>query len=123
MSRSVLAGETNGAENYSGTTISTHRAVGHKLIIMVRYVVLRRFLREIPPWISFHDSQVSAWLTPKGGHLRGVDTPDLATWSPEHSTDYSSSDVPTATGITNDDYGDSSDEEMEDWQDVDGDSG
>ena len=90
---------------------------------MVRYVTLRRFLREIPPWISFRDSQVSAWLTPKGGYLRGVTTPDLATWSPEHSTEYSSADVPAATVITNEDCVDSSDEEMEDWQDDDGDSG
>ena len=81
---------------------------------MVRYMILRRFLREIPPWISFRDSQVSAWLTPKVGHLRGVATPDLATWSPEQSTEYSSADVPAATGITDVDYVDISDEEMED---------
>ena len=100
-----------------------NRAVGHALTNMVRYVILRRFLQDIPPWISFRDSQVSAWLTPKGGHLRVVATPDLATWSPEHSTEYSSADVPVVTGITNEDYGDSSDEEMEDWQDDDGNSG
>ena len=81
---------------------------------MVRYMILRRFLREIPPWVSFRDSQVSAWLTPKGVHMRGVATPNLATWVPEHSTEYPSADVPVATGITDEDYGDSSDEEMED---------
>ena len=68
-------------------------------------------------------SQVLAWLTPKGGHLRGVATPDLATWGPEYSTEYLSADVPAATGITDEDYGDSSDEEMEEWRDDDGDSG
>ena len=90
---------------------------------MVRYVILRRFLREIPPWISFRDLQVLAWLTPKGGHIRGVATPDLATWFPEHFTEYLSADVPVATVITDEDYGDSLDKEMEDWPDNDGDSG
>ena len=82
---------------------------------MVRYVFLRRFLREIPPWISFRAPQASAWLSPKGGHLRGVDTPDVATWSPKHYTVYSSAEVPTVMEITDDDYGDRSDEEMENW--------
>ena len=90
---------------------------------MVRYVILRRFLREIPPWISFRESQVSDWLTPKGGHIRGVATPYLATWGPEHSTEYPSDGVPAATGITDEDYGDSSDKEMEDWPNDDGNSG
>ena len=52
---------------------------------MVCYVILRRFLREIPPWIYFRDPQVSDWLTLKGGHLYGVATPELATWGNEHS--------------------------------------
>ena len=90
---------------------------------MVRYVVLRRFLQEIPPWISFRNPQVSDWITLKGGHIRGVATPDLSTWGPENLTEYSSADVPAAMGITDEDYGDSSNEEMEDWSDDDGDCG
>ena len=90
---------------------------------MVRYVILRIFLREIPPWISFRNPQVPAWLTPKGGHIQGFTNPDLATRGPEHLTEYPSADVPAATGITDEEYGDSSDEDMEDWPDDDGDSG
>ena len=79
---------------------------------MVRYVILCRFLREIPSWISFRDPRVLAWLTLKGGHIRGITTPDLATWGPEHLTEYLPADVPAATGMTDEDYGDRSDEEM-----------
>ena len=67
---------------------------------MVRYVILRRFLREIPPWISFRDPQVLAWLTPKRGNLRGVANPDLATWGPDLSKEYSPADVPEAMEMT-----------------------
>ena len=89
---------------------------------MVRYVILRRFLQEIPSWISYRDPWVSAWITPKGGHIRGAATPYLATWGPEHLTEYLPADVPAATGMTDEDYGDSSDEEMEYWPDDNGDS-
>ena len=51
LSRSVLAGETNGAEIHSGP-IFTYYADKHVLTSMVRYVILRRFLREIPSRIS-----------------------------------------------------------------------
>ena len=88
---------------------------------MVRYVIFCRFLQEIPPWISFRNPRVSAWLTPKRGHLRGVATPDPATWGPDISKEYFPADVPEATGMTDEDYGDN-DEEMDDWPDADGDS-
>ena len=88
---------------------------------MVRYVVLRRFLQEIPSRISFRDPRVSAWLTPKGGHLRGVATPALADWGagllPKNLFD----GVPAATETDDEDYGDSSDEEMDDWPEDDDD--
>ena len=85
-------------------------------------MIFRRCLREIPPWISLRDPRVPAWLTPKRGNLRGVATPDLATWGPDISKEYLPADVPEATGIADKDYGDISDEEMDDWPDSGGDS-
>ena len=49
---------------------------------MVRYAILHRFLREIPPKISLWNTCISAWLTPRQGHLRGVKIPDAESWSP-----------------------------------------
>ena len=49
---------------------------------MVRYVILRRFLREIPPKISLRNTYISAWLTPQQGHLQGVHIPDAVFWIP-----------------------------------------
>ena len=48
---------------------------------MVRYVILRRNLREIPPHISFQPARMSAWLFAKRDHLHGVQNPAPATWS------------------------------------------
>ena len=90
---------------------------------MVRYVILRRFLQEISPRISFRDLQVSAWTTPRRGHLRGVATPDQETWGFDLPTEYSTADVPAATELKDEDYGVSSDEEMKDWPDADGNNG
>ena len=50
---------------------------------MVWYVILRRYLQEIPPQISFRNTRFSAWFTPRKGHLRGVKLPSLAPWSPD----------------------------------------
>ena len=47
----------------------------------------------------------------------------MAIWGPEYLTEYLSANVPAATGIIDKDYGDISDEEMEDWTDDDGNSG
>ena len=90
---------------------------------MVRYVILRRFLREIPPRISFRDLRVSAWTTPRRGHLRGIATTDPATWGFDLPTKYSTANVPAATELTDEDYGGSSDEEMKDCPDADGNNG
>ena len=90
---------------------------------MVRYVILRRFLQEIPPLIYFRDLRVSAWTTPRRGNLRGVTTPDPATWVFDLPTEYSTDDVPAATELTDEYYGGSSDEEMKDWPDANGNSG
>ena len=87
---------------------------------MVRYMILRRFLREIPPRISFRDLRVLAWTTPRWGNLRGVATPDPATWGFDLPTKYLTADVPVATELTDEDYGGSSDEEMKYWPDADG---
>ena len=48
---------------------------------MVRYVILRKILREVPPYISFRPTRLSAWIFAKGGHIHSVQTPDPATWS------------------------------------------
>lgn len=47
---------------------------------MVRYVTLRSHLGEIPPSISFRPRSTSDWRHAKLGFLRGVLTPDPATW-------------------------------------------
>ena len=109
-----LSGEMNGADFHS-SSISQYRAVRHVRTSMVWYVILHRFLQEIPPWISFRDIHVSAWTTPRRGHLRGVATPDPATWGFELPTEYSTADVPTVTEFTDEDYRCSSDEETKDW--------
>ena len=48
---------------------------------MVRYVILYKILREVPPYISFRPTRLSAWIFAKGGHLHSVQTLDPATWS------------------------------------------
>ena len=47
---------------------------------MVRYVILRKNLQEIPSSISFRPARLSAWLFAKRGFLHSVPTPDPATW-------------------------------------------
>ena len=81
---------------------------------MVRYAILRKFLQELPLWVSFRDPRVSDWFTPRGGHLREVAIPDLATWGAGLLPKYLSAEVPAATELTDEDTGDSSDEETED---------
>ena len=95
-------GETNGADSHS-SAISQHWAVRHVHTSMVRYVILRRFLREIPPRISFRDIRVSAWATPRRGHLCVVANPDPSTWGFELPTKYSTANVPAATELTDED--------------------
>ena len=90
---------------------------------MVRYVILRRFLQEIPPLIYFRDLRVSAWTTPPRGHLRGFANPDPATWGFDLPTEYSTADVTEAKELKDKDYGSSSDEEKKDWLNADGNSG
>ena len=60
---------------------------------------------------------------PKEGNLRGVATPDPATWVPDLPKEYLPADVPEAAELTDEDYGDSSDKDMDDWLDANGDSG
>ena len=89
----------------------------------VRYVILCRFLWEIPPRIYFREIRVSAWATPQRGHIRSVATPDPATWGFDLPIEYSTADVPAATELTYEDYGGISDGEMKNWPDADGNSG
>ena len=91
------------------SAIFQYRAVIHVRTSMVCYVILRRFLWEIPPRISFRDIRVSAWATPRRGHIRGIANPDPATWGFELPTEYSTSEVPAATELTDEDYGGSLD--------------
>ena len=49
---------------------------------MVHYVILRQFLHEVPPKISLWNTCISAWLTPRRGHLQGVKIPDVEIWTP-----------------------------------------
>ena len=90
---------------------------------MVRYVILRKFLQELPLWVSFRDPRGSDWLTPRGGHLREVAIPDLATWGAGLLPKDLSAEVPAATELTDEDTGNSSDEETEDWPADDSDRG
>ena len=50
---------------------------------MVRYVILRRLLHEIPTLVSFRNTRFSAWFTLPEGYLRGVKLPIPAPWSPD----------------------------------------
>ena len=90
---------------------------------MVRYVILRKFLQELPRWVSFRDPRGSDWFTPRGGHLREVAIPDLATWGAGLSPKDLSAEVPAATALTDEETGDSSDEETDDWPADDSDGG
>ena len=50
---------------------------------MVRYVILRKCIHEIPPLVSFHNTCFLAWFTPQKGRLRGVKLPSPEPWSPD----------------------------------------
>ena len=93
---------------------------------MVRYVILRRNLRDVPPHISFRPARLSAWLFAKGGHLHSVQTPAPATWSTpstEFPVTVSLLSYPDATVsmsvVLTDDEGSL----MEDWPEADGNDG
>ena len=62
---------------------------------MVRYAILLRHLREIPPQISFRNTRFSAWLTPQKGHLRDVKLLSPAAWSPAPKTTQLDDDAST----------------------------
>ena len=85
---------------------------------MVRYVILRRLLQEIPPLISFRNTRFSAWLTPRKGHLRGVKLPSPATWSPDLKPAQLDDDASTIA--LEDSYPElRSDDKNDDWPDDD----
>ena len=60
---------------------------------MVCYVILRRFLRDVPPKLSFWNTCISARLTPQQGHLRGVKFPDSTIWKPVSNNNNSLDDT------------------------------
>ena len=62
-------------------------------IVMVRYVILRRFLCDIPPKLSFWNTCISAWLTLQQGNLRGVQFPDSTIWKPVSNNNQSWDDI------------------------------
>ena len=53
---------------------------------MVRYLILRQFIHDISPKISFRNNRISAWTTSRRGHIRGVKFPDPTTWNPIQKT-------------------------------------
>ena len=59
---------------------------------MVRYVILRRFLHKVPPKRSFQNTGISAWLTPRRGHLWGVKFTDSNIWKPVSNNNQSLDD-------------------------------
>ena len=87
---------------------------------MVCYVILRQFLREIPPKISPWNTWISTWLTQRRGHLRGVKIPDSEIWSPFSKYKQSIGD---ATHTVSDDYKpDFGSDNGNDWSDNDADN-
>ena len=66
---------------------------------MVFYVIICRFLQEIPPSISFRSARLLAWLYAKGVHLRNVQTPAPETWCTLPN------DYPADTTLFSDPYG------------------
>ena len=87
---------------------------------MVRYVILRRYLREIPTQISFRNTRISAWFTPRKGHLRGVKLLSPAASSPAPKSIQLDDDASTiASEESYLDFG--VDEGNVDWQDDDDD--
>ena len=80
---------------------------------MVRYVILRKFLQELPLWVSFRDPRGLDWFAPRGGQLREVAIPDLATWGAGLLPKDLSVKIPAATELTDEETGDSSDEETD----------
>ena len=91
---------------------------------MPRYVILPRFLREIPATISiFRQFHPSAWLTTKKGFLHGVDTPDPATWSPKHGKEAFPDDKTATTDISDDTLLLSLDNDKDRWSNAGADGG
>ena len=80
MSRTPLPEEKCGADHHSSTIYCTSLLITYHPS-MVRYVILRKNLQKVPPYISFRPARLSAWLFAKGGHIHGVQTPYPETWS------------------------------------------
>ena len=80
LSRTSLLEEKRGADHYSIRIYFTLLLITYHSS-MVRYVILHKILREVPPYTSFRPNRLSAWLFAKGGHIHSVQTPDPATWS------------------------------------------
>ena len=99
--RAHLVGTTSGSDSLfhhlitlrSTTHHFTYCADRHVLTSMVCYVILRRFLREIPSWISFRDPRVSAWLTPGGEDIYVASPPQI--WQPGAPEYYQRTCLPT----------------------------
>ena len=120
LSRSPPPEETFGAEKLP----RHHFPVIHRRLpwtpTMVRYVILQRYLREIPPQISFRNTRISAWFTPQKGHLRGVKLLSPEDWSPAPKSIQLDDDASTiASEEIYPDFG--VDDGNVDWQDDDDD--
>ena len=85
---------------------------------MFQYVILRRYLREIPPQISFRNTRFSAWFAPRKGHLLEVKLPSLEPWIPDLKPTQLDNDASTiALEESYQDFG--SDDGNYDWLDDD----
>ena len=120
MSRIPLLEGGCGAENYSSTISCNSLRVTYGSS-MVRYIILRRNLKEIPPHISFRPARLSAWLFAKRGFLHSIQTPDPATWcSPSGDSSSRTEPLPSTpndSGLLSDTLSLDADSEMESWSD------
>ena len=117
MSRIPLLEGGCGAENYSSAISCNSLRVTYGSS-MVRYIILRRNLKEIPPYIYFRPARLSAWLFVKRGFLHSIKTPDPATWySPSRDSPSRTPSTPNDSGSLSDTLSLDADSEMESWSD------
>ena len=60
---------------------------------MFQYLILRQFIRNVPPKLSFWNTPISAWTTPRRGNLRGVKFPEPTNWKPDSNKNKHSDDT------------------------------
>ena len=120
MSRIPLLEGGCGAEIYSSAISCNSLRVPYGSS-MVRYIILRRNLKEIPPHIFFRPARLSAWLFAKRGFLHSIQPPDPATWCSPSVESSSRTEpllfTPNDSGLLSDILSLDADSEMESWSD------